>query len=86
MAEDGPANELVDAFGYGVPVFAFANERSREVLETSGLLFNDKRNARALAGVAAMILTDWSVADTLVDGQRRRFESLCRLGELHLAG
>jgi glycosyltransferase involved in cell wall biosynthesis len=86
MAEDGPAAELVDAFGYGVPVFAFANERSRDVLETSGLLFNDKREARALAGVAAMILTDWSVADTLVDGQRRRFESLCRLGERHLAG
>ena len=86
MAEDGPVAELADAFGYGVPVFAFANESARGVLASAGLLFNDKRDPNALAGVATLILTDRSLADTLIDGQRRRFESLCRAGELHLAG
>ena len=86
MAEDGPSAELIAAFGYGIPVLAFANQRSAEALATSGLLFNDKHDPRALAGVAALILTDRPLSEVLMDGQQRRFEELSRRGELHLAG
>jgi glycosyltransferase involved in cell wall biosynthesis len=85
-AEDGPDRELVDALGYGVPVFAFANEGSRSVLGGAAMLFNDKRDPRALAGVAALILSDPSLRATLLHGQRRRFETLVRNGELEHAG
>jgi glycosyltransferase involved in cell wall biosynthesis len=85
MAEDGP-EELVDALGYGVPVFAFANPRSTELLASSGLLFSDKQDQRALAGVAALLMTDDDLAETLADGQRRRFEELHRCGDLRLTG
>ena len=85
-ADAGPSSELVDALGFGVPVFAFANEDSRRVLGGSGLLFNDKRDPRALAGAAVLILTDRSLRETLLEGQRQRFEALRRDGELERAG
>ena len=86
MAEDGPAPELIDALGYGVPVFAFANPPSQRVLGDAGIMFNDKRDPRTLAGIAAVILTDRGLRETLLDGQRRRFETLRRDGELDRAG
>lgn len=85
-AEDGPTQELIDALGFGVPVFAFANPLSRRVLGPAGLLFNDKRDPRTLAGIVATILTDRTLRDTLLDGQHRRFEVLRRDGELERAG
>jgi glycosyltransferase involved in cell wall biosynthesis len=85
-SQDGPSRELVDAMGFGVPVFAFGNPVSRRVLGDAGILFSDKRDPRALAGVAAMILTDRSLRDTLLEGQRRRFEALRSDGELERAG
>jgi len=86
MAQDGPAGEIVDALGYGIPVFAFANPGSAAALAECGLRFWDKRDLRTLAGVAALILTDRSLSETLIEGQRRRFEALCEAGELYLAG
>ena len=47
-----------DALGFGVPVFAFGNDRARRLLGDAGIIFNDKRDPRALAGVAAMLLTE----------------------------
>jgi glycosyltransferase involved in cell wall biosynthesis len=85
-AEDGPAQELVDALGFGVPVLAFANPRARSILGSAGILFNDKRDPRALAGVAALILGDPSLRETLLQGQRRRFDALTRDGELERTG
>jgi glycosyltransferase involved in cell wall biosynthesis len=85
-AEDGPARELIDALGFGVPVFAFANSRSRQVLGDAGVLFRDKGDPRALAGIATLILTDRSLRETLLEGQRRRFEALTHDGELERAG
>lgn len=85
-AEDGPASELVGALGFGVPVFAFGNPLSRRVLGNAGLLFSDKRDPRTLAGVAALLLTDRSLRETLLEGQRRRFEVLRSDGELERAG
>jgi glycosyltransferase involved in cell wall biosynthesis len=78
MAQHGPAREIIDALGYGVPVFAFGNDASRSALDTSGLLFWDQSDFRALAGVAALLLTDRTLRATILDGQRRRFETLCR--------
>jgi glycosyltransferase involved in cell wall biosynthesis len=86
MAEDGPARELIDALGYGVPLFAFANPFARHIAGDAGLLFNDKTQPRTLAGVAALLLTDRALRDTLVDGQRRRFEALYANGELERVG
>ncbi|HYW54541.1 MAG TPA: glycosyltransferase [Dongiaceae bacterium] len=85
-ADDGPRSELVDALGFGVPVFAFANDVSRRVLGDSGLLFNDKRDPRALAGAAVLLMTDSALRTTLLEGQRRRFDALRRDGELERAG
>ena len=85
-ADDGPADGLIDALGFGVPVLAFSNPRSRSVLGSAGILFNDKRDPRALAGVAALILSDGSLRETLLQGQRRRFEALSRDGELERTG
>ena len=81
-SEDGPVAELLDALGYGVPVLAFANPTTRQLMEKSGLLFTDKSDLRAVAGVAALLLTDDALRDTVLEGQRRRFESLHTLGEL----
>ena len=85
-ADDGPAEELVDALGFGVPVLAFANESSRRVLGSAALLFNDKRDPLALAALAALVITDRSLRATLLDGQRRRFEALQHEQELEHAG
>jgi glycosyltransferase involved in cell wall biosynthesis len=85
-AEDGPAGELVDALGFGVPVFAFGNAVSRRVLGSAGILFRDKTDPRALAGVAALMLTDRALRQTVLEGQRRRFEALRSDGELERAG
>jgi glycosyltransferase involved in cell wall biosynthesis len=85
-AEDGPDLELIDALGFGVPVFAFANATSRRVMGSAGLLFGDKRDPRSLAAVAALILSDRALRETLLDGQRRRFEALSGDGELERAG
>jgi glycosyltransferase involved in cell wall biosynthesis len=85
MAQDGPAEPLFDALGYGVPVFAFASDAARETLASSGLLFTELDDFRALAGLAALILTDASLRATLIDGQRRRFEELCRQADHRLA-
>jgi glycosyltransferase involved in cell wall biosynthesis len=85
-ADDGPSSELVDALGFGVPVFAFANGVSRRVLGGSGLLFTDKRDPRALAGAAVLMLKDRALRETLLEGQRQRFEALRRDGELERAG
>ncbi len=85
MAQDGPAEPIVDALGYGVPVFAFASDAARDTLASSGLLFTEIDDFRALAGVAALILTDASLRTTLIDGQRRRFEELCRQADHRLA-
>lgn len=86
MAEDGPAHELVDALAYGVPVFAFSNAVAAQVADSCGLLFKDKTDPRALAGVAALVVTDRALRETLIDGQRRRFEALHANGELGRAG
>jgi hypothetical protein len=67
-------------------VFAFGNAVARRVLGDAGIIFSDKRDPRSLAGVAAMMLTDRSLRDTLLEGQRRRFEALRRDGELERAG
>jgi glycosyltransferase involved in cell wall biosynthesis len=85
-ADTGPNSELVDALGFGVPVFAFANGASRRILGRSGLLFNDKRDPRALAGAAVLLLTDRALRKTLLEGQRQRFDALRRDGELERAG
>jgi len=85
-ADAGPSSELVDALGFGVPVFAFANGISRRVLGGSGLLFTDKRDPRALAGAAVLLLTDGALRKTLLEGQRQRFDALRRNGELERAG
>jgi glycosyltransferase involved in cell wall biosynthesis len=85
-AEDGPEREIVDALGFGVPVFAFANARSRTVLGQAGILFGDKSDPRVTAGIATLILRDRSLRETLLDGQRRRFEALTRDQELERAG
>jgi glycosyltransferase involved in cell wall biosynthesis len=85
-AEDGPADELVDALGFGVPVLAFANPASRRVLGSAGILFNDKRDPLALAALAALMITDRALRETLLDGQRRRFEVLRDEQELEHAG
>jgi glycosyltransferase involved in cell wall biosynthesis len=86
MAEDGPENEIVEALGYGIPIFVFKNERTAQTLGPAGLLFNDKRELRTLAGVAALVLTDGSLRETLLEGQRRRFEEIARPEALSLAG
>jgi glycosyltransferase involved in cell wall biosynthesis len=86
MAEDGPSTELVDALAAGVPVFAFANPVSRRVLDDCAILFNDKHDVRALAGVAALLLADRALRRTVLDGQQRRFEALRSGGELERAG
>ena len=85
-ADAGPSSELVDALGFGVPVFAFANGVSRRVLGGCGLLFNDKRDPRTLAGAAVLMLKDRALRETLLEGQRQRFEALRRDGELERAG
>ena len=53
-----------------------------ERVENGGLLFTDKSDLCAIAGVAALLLADGALRDTLLEGQRRRFESLRDLGEL----
>ncbi|MEA2784718.1 MAG: hypothetical protein QOF71_822 [Candidatus Eremiobacteraeota bacterium] len=85
-AETGSVRELLDALGFGVPVFAFGNDPAKRLLGQAGIIFNDKRNPRALAGVAAMMLTDKSLRETVLEAQRRRFEELRRAGELERAG
>ena len=85
-AEDGSARELLDALAFGVPVFAFGTDIARRLLGAAGIIFNDKRDPRALAGVAAMMLTDRSLRETVLEAQRRRFEELRRDGELERAG
>ena len=51
-----------------------------------GALFKDKRDPQTLAGIAALLLTDRALRETLLEGQRRRFEILRRDGELERAG
>ena len=85
-AEDGPARELIDALGFGVPVFAFGNRRSRAILGEAGMLFSYKTDPRTLAGIATLLLTDRALRETLLEGQRRRFEALTNDGELERAG
>jgi glycosyltransferase involved in cell wall biosynthesis len=75
-SEDGPERELVDALGYGVPVFAFANPVAERVLGDAGILFERKDDMRTLGGVAAMLLTDASLHHLVEEAQQRRFESL----------
>jgi glycosyltransferase involved in cell wall biosynthesis len=80
-AGEGPADALTDALGFGVPIFAYANDGVRRLLGEAGILYNDKRDPRALAGVAALLLTDRVLRETVLDGQRRRFEALQRNDE-----
>lgn len=86
MAEDGPTRELVDALAYGVPAFAFSNVFAARILGSSGLMFKDKTQPRELAGVAALLVTDHTLRETMIEGQRRRFEALHANGELERAG
>jgi glycosyltransferase involved in cell wall biosynthesis len=86
MAEGGSERELIDALGFGVPALVFASAAAREVLGPSGMLFGDKRDPRALAGVAALLLGDAALRALLREGQYRRFEALREAGELELAG
>jgi glycosyltransferase involved in cell wall biosynthesis len=85
-AEDGAEEAFADALGFGVPVFAYGSDVARRVLGDAGIIFGDKRDPRALAGVAALILTDRALRDTLLEGQRRRFAALSRDAELERAG
>lgn len=86
FSEIGPAAELLDALGYGVPVLAYSNPAAAEILGASGLLFTQKGDLRVVAGIAALSLTDNNLRETLIDGQCRQFEALARRGELDLAG
>lgn len=86
MAEGSSETELTDALGFGVPVLAFAGAAARAVLGPSGILFGDKRDLRAVAGVGALLLRDAELRALVSDGQRRRFASLGAGPELERAG